>query len=317
MLVLLRLAIGWHFFSEGMDHKSDPRWSSEGFLRQARGPLSPLYQSVVPDFHGFDDLMHGDRSEEADANTEPIDKGRARRPGDVLAEQWRKNTDDWWQVYRLVFKDFYNLNEEQDKKSGEILKRHSSRLTEWVNTTKPDFNDHVHQWRNLRDAEDQRASEEVPFIKKRVGDKQAALKGQAAGWVAQGRSFERAYEGELDTVLTPEQRERGDLPRPRPQLERVDKAMTYGILGIGVCLLLGLFTRTAAVLGAFFLLSVVGSQPFWISGSVPTYNHYVELLALMALATTHVGRWAGLDFFIHYLLVERCCSKGESHESNS
>ena len=56
-LVALRLAIGWHFFSEGMKHYTDQAWSSEGFLRSAKGPLAAKYQAVLPDFHGWDELV--------------------------------------------------------------------------------------------------------------------------------------------------------------------------------------------------------------------------------------------------------------------
>ena len=94
--------------------------------------------------------------------------------------------------------------------------------------------------------------------------------------------------------------------------------MKYGIWGIGVCLVLGLFTRTAAVLGALFLLSVILAQPFWMADAQPTYSQTLEMFALAALATTHVGRWGGLDFFIHYLLLKRCCrSERHVHEPTS
>ena len=43
-------------------------------------------------------------------------------------------------------------------------------------------------------------------------------------------------------------------------------------------------------------------QPFWIDDTHPTFNQYVEMFALLALATTTVGRWAGLDLFVHYLI---------------
>ncbi len=57
MLVALRLVIGWHFFREGVSHRNDSHWSSEGFLKQAKGPLAPLYQSSLPDLHGWNRLM--------------------------------------------------------------------------------------------------------------------------------------------------------------------------------------------------------------------------------------------------------------------
>ena len=54
--------------------------------------------------------------------------------------------------------------------------------------------------------------------------------------------------------------------------------------------------------GAVFLLSVVLMQPFWVSDALPTYNQWVEMFALLMLATTRVGRWAGLDYFIGNLI---------------
>ena len=58
-LVVLRLVIGWHFYSEGSSHLIDPAWSSEGFLKAAKGPFADHYQSVLPGFHGWDSLEQG------------------------------------------------------------------------------------------------------------------------------------------------------------------------------------------------------------------------------------------------------------------
>ncbi|MDZ4818503.1 MAG: hypothetical protein SGJ20_05965, partial [Planctomycetota bacterium] len=57
MLVALRVSIGWHFFSQGLEHYHDRNWSSEGFLRQAKGPFADFYQSQIPDFHGWNELV--------------------------------------------------------------------------------------------------------------------------------------------------------------------------------------------------------------------------------------------------------------------
>src|SRR4051812_39985931 len=57
-LVILRLAIGWHFLFEGL-HKvhsasvgetaTSRPFSSAGFFREAQGPLSPVFRSAVGD----------------------------------------------------------------------------------------------------------------------------------------------------------------------------------------------------------------------------------------------------------------------------
>jgi len=78
----------------------------------------------------------------------------------------------------------------------------------------------------------------------------------------------------------------------------------------------GLFTRLACLAGAAFLLSVVLMQPFWVSDAMPTFNQYVEMFALLTLATTEVGRWGGLDFFLPRLISGKS-SKGKTDVSQS
>jgi uncharacterized membrane protein YphA (DoxX/SURF4 family) len=47
-------------------------------------------------------------------------------------------------------------------------------------------------------------------------------------------------------------------------------AVTVLTIGVGICLLAGFFTRLAAVAGALFLLSVIASQPPWVTGAADT-----------------------------------------------
>jgi hypothetical protein len=51
-------------------------------------------------------------------------------------------------------------------------------------------------------------------------------------------------------------------------------------------------------------LSVIASQPPWVTGAAPTYYQIVEFAGLLVLAGTGAGRWAGLDYF-GYLLFGR------------
>src|SRR5262249_33803035 len=48
-LVLLRLAIGWHFLFEGMEKLRSDSWSSEGYLRESTGPLAPVFHRIAGD----------------------------------------------------------------------------------------------------------------------------------------------------------------------------------------------------------------------------------------------------------------------------
>jgi hypothetical protein len=57
LVVLLRVAIGWHYFYEGV-HKFDPaaEFSAEGFLGVAKGMTAELYYWMLPDYYGLQRL---------------------------------------------------------------------------------------------------------------------------------------------------------------------------------------------------------------------------------------------------------------------
>jgi uncharacterized membrane protein YphA (DoxX/SURF4 family) len=112
------------------------------------------------------------------------------------------------------------------------------------------------------------------------------------------------------------------------RIEQLAFLLTFALLGIGLCLMLGLFTRLSALAGAGFMLFVVLSQPSY-PGVYPTdppqlghallvNKDFVEMIALLVIASTSLGRWTGMDFFLHNWLIRpfcRCCcgckSEGE------
>jgi thiosulfate dehydrogenase (quinone) large subunit len=46
-LVILRLAIGWHFLYEGITKVMNPDWSSLGYLMDSRGWFSGIFHSIA------------------------------------------------------------------------------------------------------------------------------------------------------------------------------------------------------------------------------------------------------------------------------
>jgi uncharacterized membrane protein YphA (DoxX/SURF4 family) len=282
-LVLLRLSIGWHFYSEGTHHVTDAGWSSEGFLKAAKGPLADKYHAILPDFHGWEKSLY------ADSGKDPVATGAQR-------------ISDDFETYFKNFQRRHRLTEEQLSAAQQTLQRRQVQLNDWVADNLKAIEDHVHEWHRLERARKEATADDVPFQKKRIGEKQAVLRKEASGWLSQLRGIETAYHVELAELLEPSQIASDPPDFDKTTLEKLDDVMAYGITGIGVCLLLGLFTRLASLAGALFLLSVVLSQPFWIPDTQPTYNQAVEMFALLALATTPVGRWGGLDLFLHHLL---------------
>src|SRR5262249_11369148 len=93
-------------------------------------------------------------------------------------------------------------------------------------------------------------------------------------------------------------------------LDWSDFFVKWGITLTGAFLLLGLLTRTACVVGAYLLLMFFLAMPP-LPGSPESpraEGHYffinkniIEMLALLTLATTWSGRWAGLDGLLQLL----------------
>jgi thiosulfate dehydrogenase [quinone] large subunit len=101
----------------------------------------------------------------------------------------------------------------------------------------------------------------------------------------------------------------------QPQmLDRANLITMYGLTLVGVLLMLGLFTRLAALGGiAFVLLFYLCNPPFvGYFYSIPTEGSYlivnknlVEVGALAVILATGSGRFAGLDRIVHGLVARR------------
>ncbi len=302
MLVLLRLNVGWHFFGEGLKHWADPNWTSAPALRAATGPLAPWYHAYLPSFHGFEEHLH------ADSTQTPPDAVRA----------WIDGIGAQWDVDRQRFIERHGLNDKQQSQAKGVLGAYQRQLRRWASENKDALETHVHEWRRKELAQDSPAGAEVPYERARVARKRAVLLSEAAGFRAELEELERDYDNGLASLLDDQQRAPGPVPKRGTSIDLVDGVMTYFILAVGALLLVGLFTRITCLAGAAFLFSVVMMQPFWASDALPTYNQYVEMFALLTLATTAVGRWAGLDFFVHKLLAgSNRKTKGQSDASES
>jgi thiosulfate dehydrogenase [quinone] large subunit len=101
----------------------------------------------------------------------------------------------------------------------------------------------------------------------------------------------------------------------QPQLlDKANLITAYGLTIIGVLLILGLFTRAAAVGGiGLVLLFYVCNPPFvGYFYSIPSEGSYlivnknlVEVCALAVVALTRSGLFAGLDRIVHALVFRR------------
>ncbi len=101
-----------------------------------------------------------------------------------------------------------------------------------------------------------------------------------------------------------------DTPEGQSFIQTLDVVVIGVITLAGALLLVGLFTRFACILAAgFLLLTFLSAPPFpWLplppgTEGNPLYvnKNLIEFIALLALAGTASGRWAGLDGILAWL----------------
>jgi len=307
-LVFLRLAIGWHILVEGLDKVQSSTWSSEVYLREATGPLAAYFRWQAGD-------PVRDRLIPTQDNGFPT----------ALDHDWQSYFDRFVHHYG-VDKDEQQLIKAQgkfDQSKSQALHWMTSEASE---TTKPSpsgstlkrmqtiperLKEYDTAERELRRIEESDLPRFGPGSHKHLLDVKAEVSRLRADLRKDLAKQTERMKKSLAEVLTPEQKLKPPLLDARPYpwqssglLPWTDEVVRWGLVVVGVCLLLGLFTRTACVAGALLLLLfylAMPPLPFWPENP-RAEGHYIlinkniiEMLALLALATTRSGRWAGLD----------------------
>ena len=109
-----------------------------------------------------------------------------------------------------------------------------------------------------------------------------------APWLAQVGDLWASYDKSLNDIATPEQQKRGSLRLSKPEVglldtNTIDRIVPYFDAIVGALLILGLFTRLAAVAGAGFLFSIILTQWPGSPGAEPVYYQTIEMLGLLVL----------------------------------
>lgn len=309
-LVLLRLAIGWHFFTAGLekiDRTADGGYriafSAAPFLSIAQGPFADTFKSLAPSGHDWQTLLAVPHQQ---------------KPGAPAGEQppyesWAKRIKADWQAIADQVVKVPGLAEEQVARAKSIVVSKQTQLDDYLADEADAISKYQHELWRLGKWRAKPEAASLPFEQERIAKKSAETTAQAKGIVAGVSELESDMIGEFHAVLDDGQQKNAstrasmDTATTGPeeaQLNRVNVGATILTLGVGICLLLGLFTRTAAIVGAIFLLSVIATQPPWIATAEPTINQTVELAGLVVVAGTGAGRWLGLDF-ISWALFHR------------
>ena len=310
MLVILRVTIGWHFLYEGVwKIVNADKFSAAGFLGAAKGPAAPLFYWMVPDIEGHERLRLTDTGRKDEENPEqPI----------YTSEPY---ANAWARVHQK-FVDKYKPSEEQAKKAKEKLRIYNESLEQYVTDRRDEIEGYFGSLQRLKERK-RSGTNRTDHEKKRVWDEQMKLRGEVNGWLADLDGMSEEYHMALWNLLDDDQQARGRIRAPLSDAdalpfatpvavtwsELLDFGVTYGLSAIGLCLILGFCTRLAALGGAGFLFMVVLVQMPWptiyppppeiVGHALLVDKNFVEMIAMIFLATTAVGRWGGLDYFVY------------------
>jgi uncharacterized membrane protein YphA (DoxX/SURF4 family) len=340
-LVLLRLAIGWHLLFAGVVKFRPEYRGSEGYLRESSGPLAPVFWWMAGD-RRVDELSARPPDPNRDPATTPL---KGRFPPTLGAE---------WDAYFQRFVRHYGLDEKQQELARAKLEQQKEATAEWlVNGTKEvkktsPYGPPVGETRTTpqrladyvakRDAirARQRGEYAISLHTLFAADKTRELQAEKADLARMRADLSKDLDAHtadmkeaLRDVLEPGQAEKGPVPEPvrvgwtdMTRLDWIDFQVRWGLVVVGIALLLGLFTRTACVIGAVLLLSFYLAVPplpgvpeaLRVEGYPYVNKNLIEILALLTLATTASGRWAGLDFLVHALSPwrKRTAARGQA-----
>ncbi len=342
-LVLLRLCVGWHFFSEGIQKVSYDRhsgqwsldFSAEGFFRGAKGPLAGFFWNRVPGEHDWRNTLATPRELTPSSGEELANwvTGYVKRrqselkngtPTEVIIPEfvpfsaWFENIDIDRRKLQRRFTDVSGLTDEQREQAAEVYERRNRQLADYLAGESVDMQAYQHDLWRLENMAAAPGASEVPFQEERLATKTVETSRAPLKWVASVKQFDKHFATELHSLLSDEQlgstvEVAADAALTSPKAKTfhwMNLAVTGLTICVGCCLLLGLFTRLASVVGALFLLSVMATQPPWVAGANTMFFSYqlVELSALVFLAAVSAGRVAGLDFILHGLW-SMCCGR--------
>jgi uncharacterized membrane protein YphA (DoxX/SURF4 family) len=315
-IILLRVAIGWHFLTEGLEkyesgrHGKEP-FSAEIYLRNANGPLAPYFREMVPDVDSRDmvdesklkSAWRSDVNHVADhfAFTEA-----RRNDGTKLADDAEQWIDRWFndpENKEKREKYFHDLDDvERIERDPNALSYERERAWETRRTLDADrralIAPLVERNKALREAVAKLATDE-----QREAARNTLLSKLQSGfeWVLVKTRLAAAPDG-TGTVEMPKAED--PAPSRWTQLDLINTATTYGLIAIGACLILGFLTPWATLGAVAFLAMIYLSMPPWpgLPANPRTEGHYfivsknlVELIACMVILTTPNGHWIGLD----------------------
>lgn len=277
MLVLLRVTIGWHFYSEGVDKYSAGDWDAKPFFANARGPVAAQFRELVWDWDG----------------TLRLDQEKTKMHFAIFRDRVAKH---------------YGFDDKQ-KRSAQANYAKAIEQLQWVlSSNAADLEEYELGRKRIEALEKDFRRDGVDSLAGQRAAIRTEWMQKAAPSLKQIDDIWKSYESSQNALASAAQAEKNEplalgVPRNRwMDTSVINKIVPYFDMTIGVCLLLGLFTPVAALAAAGFLGSVFLSQYPPTTGPGSTQYQLIEGMACLVLAGTGAGRFAGIDFLLHTIV---------------
>ncbi len=299
-LVLLRVALGWHFLVEGLAKIDSYRegtkpFSAAGFVSNASGPLRPLFRAQLDDPDGLKRL----------------------EPATASAE-WQETIDDLDRRYGLT----------ETQKMSAQAKIRQLEIEKDRYFSDPDTQAKITKYRADLERTDEDEQNKLAYERERAKTRRRDLQATRDELIGPVDSWDQALRDQVTKELTADQIEQGKqtgrlghalglpfaLTWPSHREQQMSLVVMIGLTLIGGLLLIGLFSRMSALGAAVFLALVylINPPPPLGAGNPADPGHYwyvnkelVECCAALVLATIPTGRWLGLDALIRGLITRR------------
>jgi uncharacterized membrane protein YphA (DoxX/SURF4 family) len=283
-LILLRLCVGYHFFSEGVDKLSGD-FDAGRFFATARGPFAEHFQNQIWDWNGKVRLD-------------------------------RDRTVTFWKGFRGRAIKKYSLDEASQKAIDQSIARGTVQLDAIFVSYANEIQEFELGRERLAKLNNDATRDGVSSLGGQRDTIRQEWRKLIAPVLTQIDQVWANIERDVERVVPASKRAFAPISMGRPRDVMIDTSvinpiLPYFDLAIGMCLIMGLFTPVAALIAAGFLGSVFASQFPPTAGPGSTYYHMVEAAACLVLAGTGAGRFAGLDFLFYALGIRLWRDKPE------
>jgi len=278
-IVLLRIAIGWHFLYEGAEKfqstfEGTEPFTAEVYLRNATGPLAPFFRGMLPDVDG-----------------------RALLDAEKLKGAWQA------EVARIT--RHYAFTTDQQSQAQKILDENLQWADYWFDDPENDQKrlKYVHDLSQVERTEQN--AQALSYEKERAWDARRSLDADRRSLSQPLLDRAKALRDAVAKLASPDQQKAaGALEIRWTSLDVLNQLTIFGLIAIGLCLIAGFLTPLAALSAAAFLAMIYLSMPPWpgLPPNPKAEGHYwivsknlIELIACLVIATTPSGHWIGLD----------------------